>query len=193
MSSFGKFRAAVISKAVYDEGENVGYSTVQEDFPMVLGPLAVHDQVDILMKPWGRSEDGLPLFINEAGVDRWTGTINTHGVNSSSAYATPSKDTIPAACIVIVQVTSASVLAAIDGAAKHFVLGIDNPDLNGDELPAGLLPYDWDVTFPPARWTELRNALVSLGLDAEVIDGWHDNNPDATPRDFGESFKKLIQ
>ena len=63
--AYGKFRAAVISKAEYDS-EGVGYSTVQEDFPVILGPLAVYDQIDILMKPWGRDPaTGLPLFVNE--------------------------------------------------------------------------------------------------------------------------------
>ena len=192
MSGYGKFKAGIISRAQYDS-DGVGYSTVMEDFPMVLGPLAVYDQIDIQMKPWGRDPaTQLPLFINETGVDRWTGTVSQDGVNSSSAYATPTKDTIPPACIVIVQVTAASVLADIDNATKHFVLGIENPDLNGNPLPAGLEPYDWDVTFPPARWTELRNSLVALGMDADTIDTWHDNHPDATPRDFGEAFKESI-
>ena len=91
--AYGKFKAAVISRAEYDS-EGVGYSTVQDDFPVITGPLAVYDQVDILMKPWGRDPaTGLPLFVNEAGVDRWTGTITQDGVNSSSAYATPTVDT----------------------------------------------------------------------------------------------------
>ena len=192
MAGYGRFRAGIISKAEYDHA-GVGYSTVQEDFPMVLGPLAVHDQVDILMKPWGVDPaTGLPLFVNEAGVDRWTGTITQDGVNSSSAYATPSVGTIPAACILIVQVTAASVLAAIDNAAKHFVLGVENPDINGDELPAGLLPYDFDAPLPAPRWAELRAGLIALEVEADVLDKWYSNHPDATPRDFGEAFKEFI-
>ena len=190
--AYGKYRAAVISKAEYDS-EGVGYSTVQEDFPVILGPLAVYDQVDILMKPWGEDPaTGLPLFVNESGVDRWTGTITQDGINSSSAYATPTKDTIPAACITIVQVTAASVLLAIDNAAKHFVLGVDDPDLNGDPLPAGLMPYEFDAPIQANRWTELRDAMVVLGVDADLIDKWKSNHPDATPRDFAEVFKEFI-
>ena len=192
MAGYGKYRAAVISKAEYDS-EGVGYSTVMEDFPMVLGPLAVFDQIPYLMRPVGRDPaTGLPLFINEPSLDRWTGTLTQDGVNSSSAYATPTVDTIPAACILIVQVTAASVLAASENAAKHFVLGVENPDINGDELPAGLLPYDFDAPLPAPRWTELRDALVALGVEASVIDNWKANHPDATPRDFGEAFKEFI-
>ena len=192
MAGYGNFRAGIISKAEYDS-EGVGYSTVQEDFPMVLGPLAVYDQIDILMKPWGRDPaTGLPLFVNESGVDRWTGTITQHGVVSSSAYATPTIDTIPPAAIVIVQTSNAGVLADIDAAAKHFVLGVENPDLNGDPLSPALEPYDWDVAFPPARWTELRGALVTIGVEADLLDKWKDNHPDATPRDFAEAFERFI-
>lgn len=189
--SYGKFRIGVISKAEYDS-EGVGYSTVAEDFPMEIGPLAPYDTLSGLMKPWGRHPDtGEPLYVTE--VDRYTGTITQEGVNSTSAFATPTVDTVPAACIVVCQVTAASVISAIDAANKHFVLGIDNPDLSGDPLPPALEPYDWDVAFPPARWTQLRNSLVALGLDAEIIDDWHDANPDATPREFGEAFKRFIK
>ena len=215
MSVFAKYRCAVISKAEYDS-EGVGYSTVQEDFPYLPGPGVAYGKtlseiqtaVDSDGKAWwvGHKEDitvgrvkdpddphnKQNLWVKAGANDLFAQTLAQDGVDGTTGYATPTLGTVPAACIVIATVTNAATLAAIDGAAKHFVLGIDNPDLNGDELPASLLPYDWDATFPPARWTELRNALVSLGLDSEVIDGWHDNNPDATPRDFGEAFKKFI-
>jgi len=190
--SYSKYRAAVISKAEYDT-EGLGYSTVQDDFPLVVGPLALYDTLSGLMKPWGRDPaTGNPLYVTE--VDRYTGTITTNGVTSSSDYATPTKDTIPAACIVMVQVSSASALASIDGAAKHFVLGVDpNPLDDSEELPAGLLPYQWDVPMPPARWTTLRNALVQLGVDGDLLDTWAANHEDFTPKDFGEAFKAFIQ
>jgi hypothetical protein len=192
MSGYGRFRAAVISRAEYDS-EGVGYSTVMDDFPMVLGALAVFDQIDILMKPWGRDPvTKLPLFINEMAVNRWTGQITTHGINSSSAYATPTKDSHPPACVTIVQVTNAAVLLDIDNHAKHFVLGVEGPDLNGDDLPAGLLPYEFDTSIPSARWDELRDGMVTLGINATAIDSWRTNYPAATPRDFAKKFKTLI-
>jgi hypothetical protein len=192
MAGYGKFKAGIISRAEYDS-EGVGYSTVMEDFPMILGPLAVYDQIDIQMKPWGRHPvSALPLFVNETNVDRWTGVVTQNGVNSASAFATPTVDTIPPACIVVVQVTASSVLGVIDAAAKHFVLGIENPDLNGDPLPGPLEEFDWDVPFMSSRWTELRNALVALGMDQDLIDTWRGNHPDATPRGFAEAFKNFI-
>lgn len=210
MSVFAKYRTAIISRAEYTS-EGVGFSTVQSDFPYLPGPGAAYGKTltEIQAEDWwvGHKEDitvgrvkdpadphnGQNLWIKAGADDLFVQTIAQDGVDGTSAYATPTKDTIPAACIVIATVTNAATLGAIDGATKHMVLGIDNPDMNGEELPAGLLPYDWDVTFPPTRWTQLRNALVSLGLDADTIDNWHDNNPDATPRDFGEAFKKFIQ
>ena len=189
--SYGKLRAGVISLASYDS-EGVGYSTVMEDFPMVIGPLAFYDTLSGLAKPWGRDPvTDEPLIVTE--VDRYTSTITQHGVNSTSAFATPTLDTIPPATIVIVQVTAESVLFAIENHVKHIVLGIDNPDLLGDELPPNLLPFDWDVTFPPNRWTVVRDGLVSIGMEAELIDDWHDANPDATPREFAEAFKNFLE
>lgn len=193
MAGYGEFKAAVISKCTYTS-EGVGYSTVMEDFPLVLGPLAIYDQIDILMKPWGRHPvTNLPLFVNESNVNRWTGQVTTDGVVSTSAYATPTKDTLPPACIVIVTVSSDQVLYDIDGHAKHFVLGIWNPDLNGDALQAPLDNFDIDEPFPSARWTSLRNKLVTIGMDAETIDNWKTNNPNATPTDFSKAFKNFIQ
>ena len=192
MAGYGKYRAAIMSRAEYDS-EGVGYSTVMEDYPAIIGPLAVFDQIDIAMKPWGRDPaTQLPLFVNETGVDRWTGTVTQDGVVSSSAYATPTKDTVPPACIVITQVTDSAILGTIDQNVKHFVLGVNNPDLNGDPLPSELLPYDADEPFLPARWTELRDTLVTAGADAAALDNWKANNPNATPRDFAEAFKAFI-
>ena len=190
--SYSKYRAAVVSKAFYSE-DGVGFSKVMSDFPFEVGPLAYYDTVSNIMKPWSRDPaTGDPLYVIE--VDRYTGTVVTDGVTSTSDYATPTKDTIPAACIVLVQVSSASVLANIDAAATHMVLGVDPNPLDGsEELPAGLQPYQWDVPMPSARWTTLRNALVSLGVDETLLDNWASNNEDFTPKEFGEAFKAFIQ
>ena len=190
MANYSVYRAAIISRAEYDQ-DSVGYSTVQEDFPLEIGPDVLFDTLTGLRKPWGRDDDGLPLIVTE--VTRYKSTVTTDGVTSASAYATPTKDTIPAACIVIVQVSAASVLAGIDGAVKHFVLGVDPTPLDGsEELPAGLQPYQWDVPMPPARWATLRSGLITLGLDADDIDAWASNHPDFTPKEFGEAFRSFI-
>ena len=192
MADFAKYRAAVISKAEYDT-EGVGYSTVMSDFPFELGPDVLHDTLTGLRKPWGRDDDGLPLLVTE--VTRYKSTVTTHGVTSSSDFATPTKGTIPAASIAIITVSAVSVLAGIDAAAKHFVLGVDPTPLDDPEasLPAGLQPYAWNVAIPANRWTALKAGLVSLGVDGAILDTWKSNNPDATPRDFGEAFKAFIK
>lgn len=211
MGDFSKYRAAVISKAEYGDNEEPGFSTVLADFPTVEEAGVAYDKTlaEIQAEDWwrgkpesfhlGRIRDpedpyvGSKVWVKAGANDLFVGRILQHGVDGSSDYARPSRDTIPAASIVIVTVTAASVLLAIDNHAKHFVLGVFNPDLNGDELSEGLLPYDIDTPMLNARWTNLRNALVSLNLDAGVIDGWHDNNPEATPKDFGEVFKAFIK
>jgi hypothetical protein len=189
MAGFGKFRAFVLSKADFEEG--VGHSSVVEDFEFIPGPDQPFDTLTDLRKFWGRDPaTGLPLIVPT--VDRFTTTVVQHGVTSASDEVTPAWGVVPDACLVDLQVSAASVLAGIDGAAKHFVLGVFNPDLNGDPLPAGLQPYDMDVEMPGARWTELRNALVARGVDATKIDGWRDNHPNATPRDVAQAFRNLI-
>lgn len=188
--SYGKYRAAVISVCDYDS-EGVGYSSVQEDFPFAIGPDVFYDTISNIRKPWGRHPvTNEPLLVTE--VDRYTSTIDTHGVVSSSAYAVPAQGSTPDVCIVIVQVSNTATLVDIEGAAKHFVLGIDDPDLYGAPLPAGLLPYEFDAPIPAGRWTTLRDGMVSRGMGATALDNWKTNNPDATPRDFGKAFKNFI-
>ena len=51
MAGYGKFQAAIMSRAEYDT-EGVGYSTVMEDYPMVLGPLAIVGPARLLRMAW---------------------------------------------------------------------------------------------------------------------------------------------
>jgi hypothetical protein len=188
MAGFGKFRAFVLSKADFEEG--VGHSSVMEDFPLVIGPDQPHDTLNDLRKPWGRDPaTGWPLLVMT--VDRFTATITQDGVVSASDEVTPEWGVVPDACLVDLQVSAASVLADIDAAAKHFVLGVFNPDLNGDPLPAGLDPYDMDVPMLPVRWATLRAALVSRGVDGTLLDNWYNNHPDATPHDVAKAFRSF--
>ena len=226
MGDFSLFRAAVISKAIYGDNEEPGFSTVQADFPATEEAGAaygktlaeIQDAVDGNGDPWwkgkaesfdlGRIRDPEdPYFRSKVWVkaganDLFVGRVLQHGVDGSSDYARPGRDTVPAACIVVITVTAASVLLAIDQAATHFVLGVHGPDINGDPLPAGLLPYEFDTPIPSARWTDpdpppgppqtLREGMIVLGLSEAKLDEWKTENPDATPRDFAKKFKTLI-
>ena len=210
MSVFEKFRCGVISKAEYDSN-GVGFSTVQEDFPYLPGPGVAYGKTfqEVAAEDWWngfatdlhvgrvRDEDDphfrQNLWIKAGPNDLFVQTKAQDGVDGTNAFATPTRDSIPPACIVVATVTDESVLFDIENAAKHIVLGIENPDMNGDELPANLLPFDWDVTFPPNRWTVVRDGLVSIGMDEDTLDNWHDAHPDATPREFAEAFRSFIQ
>jgi hypothetical protein len=186
---FGKYEAWIISKAQYDH-DGVAFSTVAADFPFEIGPDQLYDTISNLRKPWGRdAATGLPLLVTE--ITRYTATIAQHGVCSSSADVVPMLHQIPAACIARVQVTNAATLADIDAAAKHFVLGVRVVN-SEDALPPALEPYAYDVALPSARWDELRGGMISLGIDADRIDNWRDNHPNATPLDVRNAFRALI-
>ena len=67
MSAFTKYKALIFSLAEYEDG--VGYSTVQQDFPMELGPATLYDTVSGIQRFVGRDEaTGLPLLVT--GFDR---------------------------------------------------------------------------------------------------------------------------
>jgi len=190
--SYGKYRIGVISLADYDS-EDPSYSTVGEDFPFELGPLALYDTLSNLMNPWGRPPStGEPLFVTE--VDRYTGQITTHGVNSMGAYATPKEGVTPDGSITVCQVTNAAVIIDIENHAKHIVLGIDETDLQDSEaeMPAWMAPYYFDEPFPDARWDILYSGLLTIGVDQDVLDNWRDANPEGTPREFGEAYRNYL-
>lgn len=191
--SYGKYRIGILSVADYTAVEEVGFSNAMNDFPMLLGPLALYDSLTNLMYPWGRHPTtGEPLFVTE--VDRYTGQITQNGINSMGGWATPEKDSSPMATLVSAQVTNAAILNSIHGDDDYFVLGVISPDLNGDDLPPALQPFDANAPIGASHKTDLRNFLVStLGFSANPVDNWFTANPDATPWDFGEAFKDFIQ
>ena len=189
--SYSIFRIGVLSLADY-ESEAPGYSTAVEDFPFEVGPLALFDTLTNLMKPWGRDPaTDLPLYVTE--VERYTGTITTNGVNSQGAYATPREGETPDGTIVLCQTTNSDVIYDIEAHAKHLVLGVEDPDMTGEELPPALKPFGWDEPFPEPRWQAVRTAMITLGMPEEVLDNWRDDNPDGTPREFGKAYQNYLE
>jgi len=191
--SYGKFRVGILSVADYTAADEVGFCNAMQDYPMVLGPLALYDTLTNLMKPWGRHPTtDEPLFVTE--VDRYTGQITTNGINSQGAWATPEKDSSPMATLVSAQVTNAGVLADIHADADYFFLGVINPDMNGDPLPPALEPFDADVPMQTSHKTDLIDFCINtLGLPSGGVNNWFTNNPNATPWDFANDFKEFIQ
>ena len=49
-----------------------------------------------------------------------------------------------------------------------------------------------DAPFTEARWEQIRDGLVVLGVDENVIDTWWSNYPGATPRDFYLILKQYL-
>ena len=188
--SYGRYRVIFFCKAEYDS-EGVSYTKLMEEFPRVLGNPVFFDSVDVY-KPWGRDPaDGMPLWVDQV-VSRYKMTPSTHGVASLGSSYAPEKDAIPAVALVEGWVTNAAVLAAIDAVAKYFVLGVFPEDILGDPIPSALQPYATNVPMPGARWTQLRNGMVFLGMDAELLDRWKSNHPEATPLDIAQAFRSFI-
>jgi hypothetical protein len=189
--SYGRFRVGILSVADYTS-EHPGFCNAIEDFPTVLGPLALYDTLTNFMKPWGRHPTtGEPLFVTT--VDRYTGQVTTHGVNSQGAWATPEKDSSPMATLVSAQVTNAGILSTIHAHADYFVLGVKDPDMNGDALPPALEPYSADVPMQSGHKADLSDFCINtLGLPSGGVNKWFTDNPNATPWDFANDFKEFI-
>ena len=191
--SYGRYRAIFFCKAEYDlVGDNIVASTsLMRDFPMVLGADVFFDSIEVY-RPWSRDPaDGAPLWVDQV-VSRYKKTVVTHGVASLASTYAPEQGQVPAVALVEGWVTNAAVLGAIDAVPKFFIVGVFPEDVLGDPIPAPLEPYATNVPMPAARWTELRNGMVTLGMDGDLLDRWKDNHPDATPLDIAQAFRSFI-
>lgn len=190
-SPFAKYAALVFSIAEYPDG--VGYSSVQDDFPMELGPDALYDHVSGVRRYIGRDPvTGWPLVVTE--YDRYTTTVDTDGVCSASDGIAPPYGVTPDVCSLRIDVSAASVLAGIDNAAKHIVYGVANVQegADPDDLPPALAPYYVASPMPQAKKLEIRNGMIARGADQQKIDNWFTNHPDATPLDLEAAFGNLV-
>ena len=191
-SLFSKYVAYVFSIADYETG--VGYSSVMDDFPVVKGPSAFFDSVANLEQYVGRDPaTGLPLFVHE--YDRYITEIVTHGVQGASDGISPPYGIEPDVCSLQVEVTAASVLAGIEGMAKHVVYGVYNcqPEAEPDDLPAPLVQYYIHSVMPAAKWEQIYDGLIARGADQARLDTWRANHPDATPEDVRKGFAGLVR
>lgn len=191
-SPFSKYAALVFSRADYADG--VGYSSVSDDFPVELGPATLFDTITGVQRFVGRDPaTGLPLIVT--GYDRYITEIVTHGVQGASDGISPPFGVAPDVCSLEVEVTAATVLADIQGMAKHVVYGVWNvqPDADPDDLPPALAPYYVDAVMPESKWTQVYNGLIARGADKARLDTWRANHPQATPRDVQKAFAGLVR
>ena len=189
--SYGRYKVIFFCKAEYDS-EGVAFTNLMEDFPVSLGADVFYDSVN-MYSPVGRDPvDKMPLWVDQV-VSRYKKTVTTHGVQSLGAQYSPEQGGVPAVSLVEGWVTNAGVLAAIDAVGKYFVLGVCPEDIAGDPIPAGLEPYSTDAPILAARWDELRDGMVAMGMDAEKIDTWYDNHPGATPLQVKKAFTGMVK
>jgi hypothetical protein len=170
----------VISKAWYDEPDpGVGKSKLQEHFPHIPGPDQPYDTLTNLRKPWGRHPvTGDPLLVME--VDRFTSLVETPGVMAMADRITPEEGSVPAVCVTAARVYDFDVATAIHAHNQHLVLALETYD--GEDPP--IEGWGKDDEFPPAQWTKIRDGLVAMGMDADLIDAERAAHPDATRRQF---------
>jgi hypothetical protein len=191
-SPFAKYGAYVFSRADYNDG--VGYSSVQDDFPMELGAATLYDTVTGIQRFVGRDPaTGLPLLVT--GYDRYITEVATDGVTGSSDGISPPFGVEPDVCSVTIEVTAASVLSDINSTGKHEIYGVWNvqPDAEPDDLPAPLQQYYRDSAMPAAKKTTIINGLINRGADADTVNNWFTNHPDATPRQLQRAFAGLVR
>ena len=176
-----------ISRAFFDGTGGVGKSRLMEDFPMVWGATVLYDTVTNIMRPTGRHPvTGDPLYVT--GYDRYEQEVVTPGVMGMSDRITPLEGTVPAVCITASTVYDFDVATAIHQHAQHLVLAFETVD--GSEPP--IEGWGKDDGFTASQWTVYRNALVTMGADPEVIDGWRTNNPEGTRKEFYFALERYI-
>ena len=136
---------------------------------------------------------GLPLIVTE--FDRYITEIATDGVQGASDGISPPYGVEPDVCSLQVEVTAASVLADIEGMAKHVVYGVYNcqPEAEPDDLPPALAQYYINAVMPEAKWTQVYNGLITRGADQARLDTWRANHPEATPEDVRSAFAGLVK
>ena len=190
-SLFSKYVAYVFSIADFSGG--VGYSSVSEDFPVVLGPATLFDTWTGQRFVGRDPATGLPLIVTE--FDRYITEITTDGVQGASDGISPPFGVEPDVCSLQVEVTAASVLAGIEGMAKHVVYGVYNCQLEAepDDLPPALQQYYIHSVMPAAKWAQIYNGLIARGADQARLDTWRANHPDATPEDVRTAFAGLVK
>ena len=192
MSAFTKYKALVFSRADFSGG--VGYSSVSDDFPVELGPATLFDTVTGIQRFVGRDPaTGLPLMVT--GYDRYITDVVTDGVTGASDGISPPYGVAPDVCSVTVGVTAASVLSAIDGAAKHIVYGVWNvqDDAEPDDLPPALAAYYVNTPMLAELKTTIATGLINRGADETKVNNWFTNHPDATAEDLHGAFKNLVE
>lgn len=189
---FSKYAAFVFSRADYADG--VGFSSVQDDFPVELGPATLFDTVTGIQRFVGRDPaTGLPLIVT--GYDRYITDVVTDGVQAAYDGVSPPMGVEPDVCSVTIEVTDISVLAAINATAKHEVYGIWNcqEGAEPDDLPGPYLPYCVQSPIPAAKRTYIINALIARGADADLVNAWFDARPEATPAQLQRAFSNLVK
>ena len=193
------FKAGIISICDYgphDPGESiVGYSEVMVDYPVIEGPDMVFDQVDILMKPWGRDPaDGQVVFVNETAVDRWKGQILQNGVNALSDRITPPLDNPIDASIVEAGLTTAGIVQMIDPDAKYVVWGMwaRGNVAEQEALPPALRIWWVDAPVDPERQSTFDVFMTARGTDPTLLANYWLAHPDATYRTVGKDFEIFL-
>jgi hypothetical protein len=83
---------------------------------------------------------------------------------------------------------------AIHQAARSLILAAQE-DIGDEWVDYTRSGNNWgpDQPFFATHWTQIRDGLVQLGMDADDIDGWRSNHPNATRREFYGALLNFIK
>ena len=102
---------------------------------------------------------------------------------------------VPAVAISRAVADEAAALA-VHQAVRSLVLAAmvwdENAGAWGDYI-RNSVNWGYDAPFTESRFNDVRDGLVALGTDAQTIDDWHTNHPNATPREFYTALKVFLR
>jgi hypothetical protein len=183
----------VLSTANYQDG--VAYSSLMEDFPMVLSAASLYDTVSGIQRFHGRHPvTNIPLMVT--GYDRYETDVTTHGVAATgSGIAALYGDPITAVSLAA-ETTNAGIMADINADANHLIYGVWNvaPGEGEDEstLPPSLEDYWRHAEMPNSMKLDVRDFLVARGVDYDQVTTWFQNHPNATPQNVKDRFESFV-
>lgn len=180
---------------VYQDADGSYGSPVAEDFGIEYGPGA---QVDTIQVNRPQRYNGVSGWI-QGSVPFYAKAVITEGVRSykdmlAVAYPiTPALSIVECVAEADVMVDIHEAVGPVTGSHYRVLAAVLKPGEDPAEAPPWLDGVGPDVPFSPARWTQVRNGLVNLGVPAQTVDNWRTNNPDGTPREFFLALQQYIQ
>lgn len=188
-----------------------GYLDAMGDFPHVIEPGADFGMTlgEVQSEPWwngsktkrmvGRDQNENPLWVDASNLPLKVQSVTTPGIvsrggvrylgNSYDINYRPPSGAVPYVGIQGCVAYNLSVASQLNtGSYRVLAAWTEDPEEAPPQIE-GWGPLD---SISEARWTSIRNPLVTLGIDAAVIDNWRSVNPSGTPVQFINALKSYL-